>query len=59
MIGWNRTYATFLVIVAFVLAVAATAEAAVVTRGPYLQMGSHNRIVVRWRTDVATNSQVS
>ncbi len=48
-----------MVIVAFALAVATAAEAAVVTRGPYLQMGSHNRIVVRWRTDVATNSQVS
>jgi Purple acid Phosphatase, N-terminal domain len=56
---WNRTCAAFLVIVAFVLAVTTAVEAAVVTRGPYLQMGSHNRIVVRWRTDVATNSQVS
>jgi hypothetical protein len=44
---------------AFVLGVAMAAEAATVIRGPYLQMGSHNKIVVRWRTDVATNSSVS
>lgn len=43
----------------FVLAAsAATAEAQTVTRGPYLQRGSHNSVVVRWRTDVATNSRV-
>ncbi len=41
------------------LGVTTTSEAQTITRGPYLQMGSHNRIVVRWRTDVATNSQVS
>src|SRR4051812_3721480 len=34
------------------------AEAATVTRGPYLQMGTANSIVVRWRTDVATDSRV-
>ncbi len=28
------------------------------TRGPYLQMGTPNRMVVRWRTDQATNSRV-
>jgi acid phosphatase type 7 len=37
---------------------ASSTEAATVTRGPYLQMGSSNRITVRWRTDVATNSRV-
>ncbi len=41
------------------LVVPITSEAQTITRGPYLQMGSHDRIVVRWRTDVATNSQVS
>ncbi|HEY7447378.1 MAG TPA: metallophosphoesterase family protein, partial [Vicinamibacterales bacterium] len=41
------------------LSITTAGEAATITRGPYLQMGSHNRIVVRWRTDVATNSQVS
>jgi hypothetical protein len=29
-----------------------------VTRGPYLQSGSHSSMVVRWRTDVATDSRV-
>ncbi|MFM2081411.1 MAG: hypothetical protein RL380_102, partial [Verrucomicrobiota bacterium] len=29
-----------------------------VTRGPYLQRSSTNRIVIRWRTDVATHSRV-
>lgn len=36
----------------------ATALAAVVTRGPYLQMGTQDSMVVRWRTDVATNGRV-
>lgn len=35
-----------------------TALAAAVTRGPYLQMATPNSIVVRWRTDTATNSRV-
>lgn len=30
----------------------------VLTRGPYLQNGSHTNITVCWRTDLATNSQV-
>ena len=30
-----------------------------VTRGPYLQMGTPNSTIVRWRTNVATNSRVS
>ena len=30
-----------------------------VTRGPYLQMGTPNSTVVRWRTNVATDSRVS
>ena len=34
------------------------AGAATVTRGPYLQMGGPAGIVVRWRTDVATDSRV-
>ena len=37
---------------------ASSATAAVVTRGPYLQMGTPSSIVVRWRTDVATDSRV-
>ncbi|MEZ5963951.1 MAG: metallophosphoesterase [Planctomycetota bacterium] len=34
------------------------ADVASVVRGPYLQMGGHDRAVVRWRTDVATSSRV-
>ncbi|HEX5886894.1 MAG TPA: fibronectin type III domain-containing protein [Pyrinomonadaceae bacterium] len=30
-----------------------------VTRGPYLQMGTPNSTVVRWRTNIATDSRVS
>lgn len=41
------------------LLAAPAAEAAVVTRGPYLQMPSPSGIVVRWRTDVPTTSRVS
>ncbi len=32
--------------------------AAVVTRGPYLQSGTSDGVVIRWRTDVATDSRV-
>jgi methionine-rich copper-binding protein CopC len=32
--------------------------AALLTRGPYLNMGNGTEITVRWRTDVATNSRV-
>jgi hypothetical protein len=28
------------------------------TRGPYLQMSTHNSIVIRWRTNVASDSKV-
>jgi fibronectin type 3 domain-containing protein len=31
---------------------------ALLTRGPYLQMGTPSSVRVRWRTDLATNSQV-
>ena len=37
---------------------AAPADAQGVTRGPYLQRGSESAVVVRSRTDVATNSRV-
>ena len=35
------------------------AAAASVTRGPYLQIGTPSSTIVRWRTDVATDSRVS
>ena len=41
------------------LLAATAADAAVVTRGPYLQMPSPTGMVVRWRTDVPTSSRVS
>jgi phosphodiesterase/alkaline phosphatase D-like protein len=37
---------------------AAAAGAAVVTRGPYLQQGTPTSVIVRWRTNVATNGRV-
>jgi len=33
-------------------------DAAIVTRGPYLQMGAPNSLIVRWRTDAPTDSRV-
>lgn len=33
--------------------------AAVLTRGPYLQMGNQTGVTVRWRTDIPTTSKVS
>ncbi len=36
----------------------APSYAAAVNRGPYLMMGTPSSMVVRWRTDVATNSRV-
>jgi len=41
------------------LSVASAASAATVTRGPYLQMPTASSIIVRWRTDVATSSEVA
>lgn len=38
---------------------AQAASAAVVTRGPYLQMQTPSGIVVRWRTDTAETSRVA
>lgn len=35
------------------------AMAAVVTRGPYLQLPTASSIIVRWRTDVVTTSEVA
>lgn len=46
------------VVVAAVL-IATNAFAATVTRGPYLQMPTTDSIIVRWRTDVATDSRVA
>ncbi len=40
------------------LALGPAAEAATVTRGPYLQQGTPNSLVIRWRTDSNTDSRV-
>ena len=34
-----------------------TAHAQSVTRGPYLQTANDNAVTVRWRTDLATDSE--
>src|SRR6185295_17222625 len=50
-----RTVSALIPVAAILSAWAAGAEAQTVTRGPYLQRGSQNTVIVRWRTDVATN----
>ncbi len=42
----------------FELTASTSASPILVTRGPYLQTGSSTGVVVRWRTDVATDSRV-
>ncbi|MCB0376726.1 MAG: hypothetical protein KDD04_12475, partial [Sinomicrobium sp.] len=34
------------------------APAQTITRGPYLQLGTDTSIIIRWRTDLATDSKV-
>jgi hypothetical protein len=53
----TKTLATFLTGLC-ALALAQSAIAQTVTRGPYLQIGTPNSIIVRWRTDSATDSRV-
>ncbi len=40
------------------LVVYSTAQVPAVSRGPYLQMGTPSSVLVRWRTNVATDSRV-
>ena len=47
-----------LLALAAIASIAATAAAQSVTRGPYLQSGTETSVVVRWRTNSATNSRV-
>ena len=54
----RRTGSVIVLLIGLALGVPA-ADAATVTRGPYLQMGSPSQVVVRWRTDVPTDSRVS
>ena len=43
---------------AALLALSLPAWAQTLTRGPYLQQGNQNSVIVRWRTSSATNSRV-
>jgi acid phosphatase type 7 len=43
----------------FILLLISPLARAAVTRGPYLQIGTPNSTIVRWRTDTASNSRVS
>ncbi len=54
-----RVARTTAVIAACSLALASSAFAVTVTRGPYLQQPTTNSIIVRWRTDTPTDSRVA
>jgi len=46
------------ILLVLALLAAAPTDAAVVTRGPYLQTNTPGGVIMRWRTDVATDSRV-
>src|SRR5262245_61742531 len=46
-------------LLSFALVPFASAATANIVRGPYLQMDGPNKMIVRWRTDIATDSRVS
>ena len=46
------------VLAAALLLAATVVDAATVVRGPYLQQPTSASMILRWRTDVATNSRV-
>ena len=50
--------ARLLAIAASLALLASAAEAANVTRGPYLQLGTPHSVVTRWRTNVPTNGWI-
>jgi hypothetical protein len=54
-----NTPTRFAMLLAATTALASTAGAVTVIRGPYLQMPSNSSMTVRWRTDVPTDSRVS
>ena len=56
--GWLDAGAAVAVSWMIFLSSALPVCAAGVTRGPYLQLGTSDSIVVRWRTDVATDSKL-
>ena len=47
------------ILAALVVVSAVSAQTPLVQRGPYLQMGTPDGIVIRWRTDLATDSVVT
>lgn len=53
-----RSSASLLLSVAASFTLCTTAATQSVTRGPYLQSGTHTGVTVRWRTDSATDSRV-
>ena len=57
--GWANAGAASAVSWIIFLCSALPLYAATVTRGPYLQLGTSDSVVVRWRTDVATDSKIS
>ena len=42
----------------YLLVLASTIHAQIITRGPYLQQVTDDGVIVRWRTDIATDSYV-
>lgn len=55
---WSRRLCRLGLCLALMLSAAVPSAAAVLTRGPYLQLGTPTSIVVRWRTGLATDSRV-
>ncbi|MEN8174940.1 MAG: fibronectin type III domain-containing protein [Pseudomonadota bacterium] len=51
-------YAIRIISVLFLASAAVSAAAQSVTRGPYLQQQDDDSIIVRWRTDISTDSVV-
>jgi hypothetical protein len=54
---WGVSFAALL-LAGYTFGLPLDAAALAVTRGPYLQLGTQSSIVVRWRTDTATDSRV-
>ncbi len=54
----GRLTVWWVVLSAFAFGTPGLAQELDVTRGPYLQQGAHDRITVRWRTSLTTDSRV-
>ncbi len=55
----NLPWVLALLLITLTLGLPGAAQGQSVTRGPYLQTGTSSGVIVRWRTDVATESVVS